>query len=66
MGRLIAVLLAFYVGTQVVFWLMKQLGRFKWIKPVSPPKSTDKSPSQKGVSWRHGDIEDANFEEVEK
>jgi hypothetical protein len=59
MGRLIALSLAFYVGTQVVFWFVKQIERFKLEKPVTPPKTMEQSP------WQKGDIEDAKFEEVE-
>ncbi len=60
MGRFIALLLAFYIGTQLVLWVSQKFRRFKGERTVQPPDSNKRSP------WQNGDVEDADYEEIEK
>lgn len=60
MGRFIALFLAFYVGTQIVRSVSKKFKRYKVDKSDSAPDAMKHSP------WQEGDVEDADYEEIEK
>ena len=58
MGRIIAVMLAFYVGSQIIWRLLRALSDWK---KKSHIRSSE--PDQ-GLSWNDSDIVDADYKEI--